>query len=47
MRYLRADQAKHPRPLYIGITTVFILVMVLTMFKSIIDSAPILFVKIG
>ena len=47
LRYLSADQAKRPRPFYIGVTTVFILVTVMTMFKSVIDSSPILFVKIG
>lgn len=47
LRYLSADQAKRPRPFYIGVTTVFILVCVMTMFKSVIDSSPILFVKIG
>lgn len=47
LRYLTADQAKRPRPWYIGVCTVFILVMTMTMFKSVIDSSPILFVKIG
>ena len=31
----------------IGIFTVFLLVMLITMFKSVIDSSPILFVKVG
>ena len=31
----------------IGIFTVFLLVMVITMFKSVIDSSPILFVRVG
>ncbi len=47
LRYLSAEQAKQPRPKYIGVTTVFILVTVITMFKSVIDCSPILFVKIG
>lgn len=47
LRYLSADKAKRPRPFYIGVTTVFILVTVITMFKSVIEVAPILFVRIG
>ena len=31
----------------IGVFVVFLLVMVITMFKSVIDSSPILFVKTG
>ena len=47
MRYLTAEQAKNPRGWYIGITTVLILVTVMTMFKSVIDASPIIFVKLG
>ena len=47
MRYLNSDKAKRPRPFYIGVSTVFILVTVITMFKAIIEVAPILFVRIG
>ena len=47
VNYLKADQAKRPEALQIGIFTVFLLVMVITMFKSVIDSSSILFVKIG
>ena len=45
--YLGADHTRNPRAAKIGICTVFILVMVVTMFKGVIDSAPILFVKMG
>ena len=45
--YLGADHKRNPRAAKIGICTVFILVMVVTMFKGVIDSAPILFVKMG
>ena len=45
-RYLTREQEKRPRHWYIGITTVFILVMVITMLKSVIDSFPIVFVKL-
>mmetsp|Transcript_15625 Transcript_15625/g.19666 ORF Transcript_15625/g.19666 Transcript_15625/m.19666 type:complete len:85 (+) Transcript_15625:151-405(+) len=47
LRYLSSDKAKRPRSFYIGVTTVFILVTVITMFKAVIEVAPILFVKIG
>ena len=47
MRYLTSTQAKEPRSWYIGVTTVFILVCTITMFKAVIEVAPILFVKIG
>ena len=47
VRYLIADHARNPRAAKIGICTVFILVMTVTMFKSVIDSAPIIFVKMG
>lgn len=46
-RYLQAEQKRSPRALKIGICTVFILVMIITMFKSVIDSSPVLFVKVG
>ena len=38
---------KKPSSFKIGIFTVFIVVMVITMLKSVVDSAPILFVKLG
>lgn len=47
LTYLRADQSKRPTAVNIGIFTVFILVMVITWFKSVIDTSPILFVKVG
>ena len=47
LRYLSADRAKRPRPYVIGVTVVFILVMVMTMFKSVVESSPVIFVKIG
>ena len=45
--YLKADQQRRPRALRIGIFTVILLVTCITMFKSVIDSSSILFVKIG
>ena len=47
IRYLRADQDRKPTAVQIGVFVVFLLVMVITMFKSVIDSAPVLFVKTG
>ena len=47
LRYLRADQHRKPTAVQIGVFVVFLLVMVITMFKSVIDSSPILFVKTG
>ena len=38
---------KKPSAIKIGIFTVFLVVMVITMLKSVVDSAPILFVKLG
>ena len=38
---------KKPSAFKIGIFTVFLVVMVITMLKSVVDSAPILFVKLG
>ena len=38
---------KKPSSFKIGVFTVFIVVMVITMLKSVVDSAPILFVKLG
>ena len=45
--YLVAEQAKKQEALKIGIFTVFLVVMIITMLKSVVDSAPILFVKLG
>ena len=47
LQYLRAEKEKKPSSHRIGVFTVFIVVMVITMLKSVIDSSPILFVKIG
>ena len=38
---------KKPERFKIGVFTVFLVVMVITMLKSVVDSSPILFVKIG
>ena len=38
---------KKPSAIKIGIFTVFLVVMVITMLESVVDSAPILFVKLG
>ena len=38
---------KKPTAFKIGVFTVFLVVMVITMLKSVVDSAPILFVKLG
>jgi len=42
-----AEMTKKPSAIKIGIFTVFLVVMVITMLKSVVDSAPILFVNIG
>ena len=47
VRYLNADHQRNQRAIKIGVCTVFILATVITMFKSIIDCSPILFVKVG
>jgi hypothetical protein len=46
-QYLISEQTKKARACKIGIFTVFLVVMVITMLKSVIDSSPILFVRIG
>ena len=38
---------KKQRAFKIGIFTVFLVVMIITMLKSVVDSSPILFVRIG
>ena len=46
-QYLIAEITKKPSAFKIGIFTVFLVVMVITMLKSVVDSAPVLFVKLG
>ena len=46
-QYLIQEQTKKARAFKIGIFTVFIVVMVITMLKSVVASSPLLFVKIG
>ena len=46
-RYLVVEQTKKQRALKIGIFTVFLVVMCMTMLKSVVDVSPIIFVKIG
>ena len=41
------EQQKKQRALKIGIFTVFLVVCMITMLKSVVDSSPIIFVKIG
>ena len=45
--YLLIEQQKKQRALKIGIFTVFLVVCMITMLKSVVDSSPIIFVKIG
>lgn len=45
--YLYSEITKKPSAFKIGIFTVFVVVMVITMLKSAVDSIPILFVKLG
>ena len=45
--YLMIEQQKKQRALKIGIFTVFLVVCMITMLKSVVDSSPIIFVKIG
>jgi len=47
LTYLVSEQTKKARGFKIGIFTVFLVVMIITMLKSVVDSAPILFVKVG
>ena len=42
-----SETTKQPTAFKIGVFTVFIVVMFITMLKSVVDAAPILFVKIG
>jgi len=42
-----SDSMKKPTSFKIGVFTVFLVVMVITMLKSVVDSAPILYVKLG
>ena len=46
-QYMVSESIKKPTAFKIGIFTVFIVVMFITMLKSVVDSSPILFVKIG
>ena len=46
-RYLCSETTKKKSAFLIGIFIVFLVVMVITMLKSVVDSAPILFVKLG
>ena len=46
-QYLIQEQTKKARAFKIGIFTVFIVVMVITMLKSVVASSPLVFVKIG
>ena len=45
--YMLSESTKSPTGFKIGVFTVFIVVMFITMLKSVVDTAPILFVKIG
>ena len=47
LNYLISEQTKKQEALKIGIFTVFLVVMIIAMLKSVVDSAPILFVKLG
>lgn len=47
MRYVVADIQKKARSFKIGVFTVFLVVCFITMLKSIIDVAPIAFLKVG
>ena len=46
-QYMCSESKKKPTAFKIGVFTVFIVVMCITMLKSVVDSSPILFVKIG
>ena len=46
-QYLYSETMKKPTAFKIGVFTVFLVVMVITMLKSVVDSAPILYVKLG
>ena len=41
------ESVKKPTSFKIGVFTVFLVVMVITMLKSVVDSAPVLYVKLG
>lgn len=47
VNYLVSEQTKKQEALKIGIFTVFLVVMIISMLKSVVDSTPILFVKLG
>ncbi len=46
-QYMVSESVKKPTAFKIGVFTVFIVVMFITMLKSVVDASPILFVKIG
>ena len=46
-QYMSSESMKKPTAFKIGVFTVFLVVMCITMLKSVVDSSPILFVKIG
>ena len=45
--YMIRESVKKPTSFKIGVFTVFLVVMVITMLKSVVDSAPVLYVKLG
>ena len=47
LNYMLSEQAKKQEAMKIGIFTIFLVVMIITMLKSVVDSTPILFVKLG
>jgi len=47
MAYLESDIKKKKTNFIIGVTTIFLVVSFITSLKSIIDVAPIAFLKVG
>lgn len=47
LKYIVADLGKTGSGFVIGVFTVFLVVMIITMLKSVVDATPILFVKMG
>ena len=47
MAYVRSDISKKPKSFCIGVFTVFLVVSFITALKSLIDVAPIAFLKVG
>ena len=47
LAYIKSDITKHSRSFKIGVFTIFMVVSFIMMLKSLVDIAPIAFLKVG